>query len=396
MQQTKLKMIHIYHGMISMSKKKIVFLTGTRADFGKLKSLIAITQKSKKYDVHIFVTGMHMNEVYGSTVNEVIDSGFLNIFKYINHDTVENMDRTLARTIDGFSHYINQIKPDLIILHGDRVEAMAGAIVGSLNNILVAHIEGGEVSGTIDELIRHSISKMSHLHLVSNEEAKQRLTQLGELKESIFVLGSPDLDLMNSSSLPSLETVKRYYEINFLQYAIAMFHPVTTEFNSIKKQIKIFVDSLIESNENYILIYPNNDIGSKEIIEEYKRLSNNKKFKVYPSLKFEYFLTLLKNANYIIGNSSAGIREAPYYKIPTIDIGTRQRNRFSGESIFHSSCDLSSILKAIDLAKNLNIEHIESAFGDGNSDQMLMKILEDHSFWNTERQKIFQDLDWKN
>ncbi len=379
-----------------MTKKKIVFLTGTRADFGKLKSLISITQKSEKYDVHIFVTGMHMNSVYGSTVNEVIESGFKNIYKFINHDSIENMDRTLARTIDGFSHYIGQISPDLIILHGDRVEAMAGAIVGSLNNILVAHIEGGEVSGTIDELIRHSISKMSHLHLVSNDDAKQRLTQLGELEKSIYVLGSPDLDLMNSKYLPLLDDVKEYYEIDFPHYAVAMFHPVTTEYHMVKNQIKIFVDSLIESNENYVVIYPNNDMGTNEILEEYKRLEDNEKFRIYPSLKFEYFLTLLKNANHIIGNSSAGIREAPYYKVPTIDIGTRQRDRYTGKSIFHSQYDLSSILEAIEMSKKSKIDSVDAAFGNGNSDEMLMEILDDSSFWETARQKVFQDLDWKS
>jgi len=377
-----------------MIKKKIIFLTGTRADFGKLKSLISITQKSKKYEVHIFVTGMHMNSVYGSTVNEVIDSGFKNIFQFINHDSIENMDRTLARTIDGFSHYVNQIEPDLILLHGDRVEAMAGAIVGSLNNILVAHIEGGEISGTIDELIRHSISKMSHLHLVSNIEAKQRLIQLGELKKSIYILGSPDLDLMNSKKLPLLSVVKKYYDIKFSHYAIAMFHPVTTELDNIKDHVKIFVDSLIDSNENYIIIYPNNDIGSNEILAEYKRLEGNNKFKIYPSLKFEYFLILLKNAEFIIGNSSAGIREAPYYKTPTIDIGTRQRDRGSGKSIFHADYDADSIANTLRLSKIEKIEKTDQSFGAGDSDKMLIKILNNKELWNTSRQKIFQDLDW--
>ena len=379
-----------------MNKKKIVFLTGTRADFGKLKSLIAITQKSEKYEVHIFVTGMHMNAVYGSTVNEVVESGFKNIFKFINHDSVENMDRTLARTIDGFSHYIGQLAPDLIILHGDRVEAMAGSIVGSLNNILVAHIEGGELSGTIDELIRHSISKMSHLHLVSSNNAKQRLTQLGEIENSIYILGSPDLDLMNPDTLPLLRDVKKYYGIHFLHYAIAMFHPVTTEYDDVKQQIRCFVDALIESKENYVVIYPNNDLGSNEILEEYKRLDGNDNFKIYPSTKFEYFLTLLKNARFIIGNSSAGIREAPYYKIPTIDIGTRQRDRSSGEAIIHCDHDLNSILNAIKISENFKIENIELAFGNGNSDKMLMEILDNNSFWDTKRQKVFQDLDWEN
>ena len=184
--------------------KKIVFLTGTRADFGKLKSLMLISQKSEKFKVHIFVTGMHLNPLYGETVDEVIKAGFKNIYKFENHDSIDFMDRILANTVQGFSQYVAKINPDLIIVHGDRVEALAGAIVGSLNNILVAHIEGGEISGTIDESIRHSVSKMSHIHLVSNLEAKNRLIQLGEFKNSIFVLGSPDLDLMEEKNYQAL------------------------------------------------------------------------------------------------------------------------------------------------------------------------------------------------
>ena len=227
--------------------KKIVFLTGTRADFGKLKSLMSISQNSENFEVHLFVTGMHMNSLYGFTVDEIVKAGFKNIYKYINHESIEYMDRNLAKTIDGFSQYIAQISPDLIVVHGDRVEALAGAIVGSLNNILVAHIEGGEVSGTIDELIRHSVTKMSHIHLVANSEAKKRLIQLGEFEKSVFTLGSPDLDLMDEKSLPSLKKVKDYYDILFDDFAIAMFHPITTEYKDIKIYAKNFSQALIES-----------------------------------------------------------------------------------------------------------------------------------------------------
>ena len=233
-----------------MNRKRIVFLTGTRADFGKLKSLISITQQSKEYEVHLFVTGMHMNSQYGSTIDEIKKNGFDNIYPFINHDSIDNMDRTLAKTIDGFSHFIAEIKPDLVVVHGDRVEALAGAVTGSLNNILVAHIEGGEVSGTIDELIRHAVSKMSHVHLVANERAKKRLIQLGELSSSIFTIGSPDLDLMDPEKLPKLSDVKNYYNIEFDNFSIAMFHPVTTEFKSAQKNAKEFVNSLIDSDEN--------------------------------------------------------------------------------------------------------------------------------------------------
>jgi UDP-N-acetylglucosamine 2-epimerase (hydrolysing) len=377
--------------------KKIVFLTGTRADFGKLKSLMSISQNSKDFEVHLFVTGMHMNSLYGFTVDEIVKAGFKNIYKYINHDSIEYMDRTLAKTIDGFSQYIAQINPDLIVVHGDRVEALAGAIVGSLNNVLVAHIEGGEVSGTIDELIRHSVTKMSHIHLVANDEAKKRLIQLGEFDKSVFVLGSPDLDLMSESSLPDLEKVMDYYDISFNDYAIAMFHPITTEYKKIKSYAKNFVDSLVESDTNYILIYPNNDLGSKEILEEMERLASSDRIKIFPSLRFEYFLRLLKESQFIVGNSSAGIREAPYYNVPTIDIGTRQYNRAKLDTIFNCKYEKEDILETIKKVKEISkategIEKDKFHFGKGRSDKLFLKLLNSEEFWNIEHQKQFQEI----
>lgn len=377
--------------------KKIVFLTGTRADFGKLKSLMSISQNSKDFEVHLFVTGMHMNSLYGSTVDEIVKAGFKNIYKYINHDSIEYMDRTLAKTIDGFSQYIAHINPDLIVVHGDRVEALAGAIVGSLNNILVAHIEGGEVSGTIDELIRHSVTKMSHIHLVANNEAKKRLIQLGEFNKSVFVLGSPDLDLMNERSLPSLNKVMDYYDIPFDDFAIAMFHPITTEYGNIKSHAKNFVDALIESGTNYILIYPNNDLGSREILEEIGRLKDFDKFRVFSSLRFEYFLRFLRESKFIIGNSSAGIREAPYYNVPTVNIGTRQNNRAKLDSIFNCQYDKEAIKKSIKKVKEVkketeDLEKDKFHFGKGRSDKLFLKLLNSEDFWNIEHQKQFQEV----
>ncbi|MCL6415597.1 UDP-N-acetylglucosamine 2-epimerase [Aestuariirhabdus sp. Z084] len=375
-------------------KKKILFLTGTRADFGKLKSLISISQKSEDFEVHIFATGMHMNSKYGKTVDEIFKAGFANIYQYINHDAIENMDRTLAKTVDGFSHYISEIKPDLIVVHGDRVEALAGAIVGSLNNTLVAHIEGGEISGTIDELIRHAVTKMSHIHFVANESAKKRLIQLGEREDSIFVIGSPDLDLMNPSTLPRLDVVKGHYNIDFNSYAISMFHPVTTEYSSIREHASSFVQALIDSDKNYVLIYPNNDLGSIEILDEYKKLEGNSRFKVYPSLRFEYFLTLLKGADFIIGNSSAGVREAPYYDVPTIDVGSRQNNRVSLDSIIHCNYDVDEILNSIQEASVLDVKEDagQHCFGQGKSDVLFMGLLCSDELWSISHQKQFQEI----
>lgn len=375
-----------------MKKKTLIFLTGTRADFGKIKSLIKITQDSALFDVHIFVTGMHMMSKYGRTIEEIEKSGFHNIYPFMNNDGIDYMDRSLANTISGFSRYITEIRPDLIIVHGDRIEAMAGAITGSLNNILVAHIEGGEVSGTIDELIRHAVSKLSHIHFVCNSQAKSRLIQMGENEKCIFEIGSPDLDIMCSDTLPQLDSVKKHYDIDFEHYAILMFHPVTTEIDKLPMQVKILVDTVLNSNLQYIVVYPNNDLGSDIILNEYKRFDNNKKIKVFPSLRFEYFLVLLKHAQFIIGNSSAGIREAPYYQVPTINIGSRQQNRVDRSVINTIDFDESVILDVINTSVTRSQKKIKVDFGTGNSDKKFYSILQDKAFWTISNQKVFQDL----
>lgn len=370
--------------------RKLVFLTGTRADFGKIKALIHAIEGHEEFESYIFVTGMHMMHEYGYTLIEVERCGFKNVATFKNHTDEASMDLTLAKTINGFSEYIKSIKPDLIVVHGDRVEALAGAIVGSLNNILVAHIEGGEISGTIDELIRHSVSKLSHIHYTSNEEAKKRLMQMGELEHSIFTIGSPDVDIMFSDNLPDITEVKSYYGIEFENYAVAMFHPVTTEIELIEKKAHKFVDALIESNRNYVVIYPNNDLGSKYILKSYKKLEKNKRFKVYPSIRFEYFLTLLKESDFIIGNSSAGVREAPYYGIPTINVGNRQLNRVNSKKIINVPCETSEILKVFDQLGSATHEKNDS-FGTGNSAELFVKTLQSAKLWSINHQKQFQN-----
>ena len=370
--------------------KKIAFLTGTRADFGKIKSLIQILQNNVQLEPHIFVTGMHMMEKYGLTLIEVQNCGFKNISTFENYTDESTMDLTLAKTIEGFSSYVKNLNPDLIIVHGDRVEAMAGAIVGSLNNILVAHIEGGELSGTIDELIRHSVSKLSHVHFVSNKSAKKRLIQMGELPESIYKIGSPDIDIMFSDNLPDLKEVKSYYDIPFDNYAVVMFHPVTTEIDKMKAYASNFVEALKKSQSNYVVIFPNNDLGSKFIIDFYEELTNNDSFKVFPSIRFEYFLTLLKSADFIIGNSSAGIREAPYYGIPTINIGTRQENRALHSHIINVGYGTDEILNAVN--SDLTKTSVDAkSFGSGNSAELFLNSLSSKEFWELNHQKQFRD-----
>lgn len=374
-----------------MELKKIVFLTGTRADFGKLKSLIEITNSDPNYEVMLFVTGMHLQLKYGNTVDEIVKSGYPNIYRFINHTSEKSMDQNLAKTIQGFSDFVRENRPNLIVIHGDRVEALAGAIVGSLNNILVAHVEGGEVSGTIDELIRHAVSKMSHTHFVSNAKAKKRLIQMGELDDSIFEIGSPDVDAMLSTNLPSIDVVRSRYDIQFEDYGIVLFHPVTTESEHMRAYSTFLVNALLQSKRDFVVIYPNNDFGSSDILKEYERLLGNPRFKIFPSVRFEYFLVLLKYAKCIIGNSSAGIREAPYYGLATVNIGTRQQNRALHQDILNAEYDEKDILFKINTAFALKFKPV-SLFGEGKSDVLFKEAISLPSFWSISKQKQFKDL----
>ncbi|RKS89660.1 UDP-N-acetylglucosamine 2-epimerase (hydrolysing) [Flavobacterium limicola] len=375
--------------------KKIVFLTGTRADFGKIKSLITILEDQDDFEVFVFVTGMHLQETYGYTLIEIERCHFKNVSTFENHTHETTMDLTLAKTIEGLSSYCKGVSPDLIVVHGDRVETLAGAIVGSLNNILVAHIEGGELSGTVDELIRHSVSKLSHIHFVSNADAAKRLLQMGEVQESIFTIGSPDVDVMFSDSLPELAVAKRYYQIDFDVFAIVMFHPVTTEIDQMEQHAIQFVTALLEDNHNYVVVYPNNDLGSRLVLSAYEQLKGNSRFRIIPSLRFEYFLTLLKNAQFIIGNSSAGIREAPYYEIPIINIGTRQQNRSVDAAIINVDYNKESIVTALRSIETNKIKHVNPDFGIGNSAHLFLDSLKKSDIWNLNHQKQFRDFNDK-
>jgi UDP-N-acetylglucosamine 2-epimerase (hydrolysing) len=371
--------------------KKILFLTGTRADFGKIKSLISILEDQPEFEVYVAVTGMHLQEEYGYTLLEIQRCGYKNIHTFQNHTHETTMDLTLAKTIEGLSAYVKIANPDLILVHGDRLETLAGAIVGSLNNILVAHIEGGEISGTVDELIRHSVSKLSHIHFVSNSEAAKRLKQMGEIKDSIFTIGSPDIDIMFSDKLPELEVAKAYYQIDFDDFAIVMFHPVTTEISAMEEYATHFVNALLADTHNYVVVFPNNDLGSKTILKAYERLKGNPRFRVFPSLRFEYFLTLLKNSQFIIGNSSAGIREAPYYGIPIINIGTRQQNRAVHADIINVDYSEKNISKALKTIDAHQVQQTAADFGQGNSAELFLECIQQKEFWQMNHQKQFRD-----
>ncbi|MHB1089896.1 MAG: UDP-N-acetylglucosamine 2-epimerase, partial [Ilumatobacteraceae bacterium] len=226
-----------------------------------------------------------------------------------------------------------------------------------------------------------------------NNDARTRLIQLGEQPDSIHVIGSPDIDIMLSPTLPDLETVKQRYDINFDSYIVAIFHPVTTDQTASKAAAKQFVDALLASGKNFVVIHPNNDTGYENILNEYSRFDQDpSRFRCFESLRFEYFLTLLRNATAIVGNSSAGIREAPFYGIPTIDIGSRQRGRHEDENILAVPPEKSAILNALLQAETIPHAPSQSTFGDGQSAQRFAELLNTDVLFSTPIDKTFVDL----
>lgn len=220
---------------------------------------------------------------------------------------------------------------------------------------------------------------------------------MGERKEHIFVIGSPDLDLMTSKNLPRLEAVKRRYQIPSKMYGIVVFHPVTTEIEDLSRQTNILVDALIESKAKYVVVFPNNDTGSEIILEIYKRkILDNPNFRVFPSIRFEYFLTLLKNARCLVGNSSAGIREAPFYGVPSINVGSRQNGRAEKNipSVLHLDFSKKDLVNALSqYTANEFRYRPNTQFGNGNSARKFLEICRKPSFWDIKIQKQFLDLE---
>jgi len=370
-------------------KKKIFFVTASRADFGKLKSLIKITKKNSNFKVYIIITGMHMIPLYGNTFKEIQKFFRYNLIKFKNQNKGDKLEVVLNKTIKNFSRIVKKNRPDLIILHGDRIETLACALVGSLNHILTGHIEGGELSGTIDDTIRHAVTKLCHIHFVGNDEAKKRIFKMGEHSNKIFNIGSPDMDIIFKKKRINIDYVKRRYGIKFKKFAILIWHSVTSELKDLEKNTKRLIKFINTLDINFIVIYPNNDPGSSIIINCYKKNLLKQKTKLFKSLRFENFITLLKNSEFIVGNSSCAIYEAPALGIPSINIGTRQKNRLNKNSIKNID-DLANLdLKEIIIFLNSYKKEKISYFGKGNTDKKFIKILKSKNLWNTSVQKYF-------
>ncbi|MEL6682668.1 MAG: UDP-N-acetylglucosamine 2-epimerase [Pseudomonadota bacterium] len=369
--------------------KSLLFVTGTRADFGKLEPLASVSRDAG-FGVTFFVTGMHMLRRYGLTKLEVHRTTGVRVHEFLNQRADDPQDIVLAKTVTGFSDFIQEERPDLVIIHGDRVEAMACALVCATNYIRCAHIEGGEVSGTIDEIYRHCNSKLASHHFVSSADAAQRVMALGEAKETVHAIGSPELDFHAGPSGVSIDQVKTRYDLPFEDFGICVFHPVTSETATLGAQATALFETLDASGKNFVVIAPNNDPGSSDIFAAIDRLPKDR-FRVIPSMRFAHFSELMKNACVMVGNSSAGVREAPFIGLPSLDIGTRQTNRAKAKSVFFATADETDKLKAFLNTQWGTSYARDDAFGGGSAAERFLAVLQDDTFWQGSLQKTFHD-----
>jgi UDP-N-acetylglucosamine 2-epimerase (hydrolysing) len=370
-------------------RRRVVFLTGTRADFGKMQPL-AEAAAASGFDVAYFVTGMHMLRRYGDTRLEVRQQACGDVYEFVNQSPGDAHDAVLTTTMNGFADWIAEYPADLVVIHGDRIEALAVALVCAMEYIPCAHVEGGEVSGTIDELYRHCNSKLCRYHFVSSEAAARRVQSLGEHPDDTFVIGSPELDIHGAPPPVDLDEVRRHYGIEFPEYGIAIFHAVTSERETIRMQAESLFSALASSGRKYVVISPNNDPGSDAIVDVISELPADR-FRVIPSMRFAYFSVLMRHASAIVGNSSLGVREAPFLGVPSLNVGTRQQNRSSAPSIVHvEATDTDAIQRFLN--ESWGARHPTSpAFGDGDAGSRFVKIISDETFWVRPKQKSFYD-----
>ena len=337
-------------------KKKIYVITGSRADYGLMQNLINKFHKDKNIDLKIFATGMHLSPEYGNTYKEILNDGFKieKKIKILNcSDTPIAISKSTGLGVMGFGKIFNSYKPDLLIVLGDRYEIMAAVMAANFHHIPVAHIGGGDTTlGAVDEWIRHSITKMSWLHFVSNSSSKKRVIQLGEDPSRVFNIGSLGVDRLRNTSLLSRKLIEKKMKFKFNKKNLLItYHPVTLEKNTSESQFKEILSAVSKLKDTKLIFtYPNSDTYGRIIIRMINKFISSKK---YDSIKFSSmghtnYLSVLKNVDCILGNSSSGLIEAPSLKIPTINIGDRQEGRLKASSVIDTEPKRNLILKSIE------------------------------------------------
>lgn len=366
-----------------MFKRKVLLITERRADYSRFKPIINLIKKSKNLDYDLIVTGSHLLKKHGSTINEIkkdnirINYKIKSFSEMQNINDAESMILALGAIFVKISKIIKKSKPDIILTGFDIGANFALTVSGAHLNIPIAHIQGGEVTGSIDESLRHAMSKFSNYHLVANSDAKQRLIKMGEKKENIFVVGCPSLDaLFLEKKIEASEILKKFRIDVKKDFIIIIQHPVTSEDKDSGRQILETIKAVKKSLLPALFVLPNNDSGHDKIIKKIKK----SKIRWTETLSLSEYSFLLRHAKILIGNSSSGIHEAASFKLPVINIGTRQNGRLKPKNVINASYDRKDIYNKIKFCMSNKkylkiIKFLKNPYGDGKSSLRIVKIL---------------------
>ncbi|CAK4070503.1 UDP-N-acetylglucosamine 2-epimerase [Vibrio sp. 16] len=386
---------------MTQTHKKVAVFTGTRAEYGLLFWLLKDIQSDPDLTLQLLVSGMHLSPEFGDTYKQIEKDGF-NIDEKIeillSSDSAVGTAKSMGLGVLGFADALSRLAPDVLVILGDRFEALAAAQTAMILRIPIVHLHGGEITeGAYDDAIRHAITKLSYLHGTSTEEYRQRVIQLGESPERVKNIGAIGLDHLKRASF--MDTQELSESLNFSidkPYFLVTYHPVTLGEEAPEESFQALLDALDTfPDHQVILTYPNADDGGRRIIpilEEYAR-SNPERVLAIPSLGQVRYLSAVKHAAAVIGNSSSGIIEVPAFDVPTVNIGSRQKGRLAAKSVLNADATKESISNAISLAVSRKYkaedENIANPYGQGDSSKQVIEMIKGLDF---EPCKSFYDV----
>jgi GDP/UDP-N,N'-diacetylbacillosamine 2-epimerase (hydrolysing) len=362
--------------------RKIAVITGTRADYGIYRSVLAHLSADKKVDLSLIVVGMHLSPEFGCTIDEIKKDGYsvdLKIDILHSDDSRASMAESLGEVISKVSIGLTKLAPDILVVLGDRGEMLAGAVAATYLGIPVAHIHGGEVSGNVDDVVRHAITKLSHIHFPATDESAQRIIKMGEASWRVHVVGAPGLDSILNNSMPNGVEVANKYGLDLAKPLILMVqHSVVAEVKDAGNQIFETLEAVKELGYQTVIVYPNADAGGRSMIQMIKKYAGCPFIKAFVSLPREDYLGLMNIATVMIGNSSSGIIEAPSFGLPVINIGTRQMGRQRANNVIDVGYNKEQIIREVQkIIKQPNKHKVatKGLYGDGKAGQRIAKIL---------------------
>ena len=364
--------------------RKIAVITGTRAEYGILKPVLNAIKEHPNLELSLIVIGMHLLEESGCTIKDIEKDGFkieAKIEGLYNEDSGACMAKSVGQGIIKLSEVLDKIKPDILLLLGDRGEMLAGAVAAIYMNIPLAHIHGGEVSGNVDESIRHAITKLAHIHFCATKESAERIIKMGEKPSNVFVIGAPGLDtILNTNLVEPSELAKKYNLDLSKPLLLVMQHPVTVEVEDASHQIRETLEAIYDLKYQTILIYPNADAGGRKMIEVIKEYEKYSFIKTFKSISHQDYISLMKIASVMIGNSSSGIIEAPSLGLSVVNIGSRQKGRQRAENVIDVDYNKEKIKDAIKKALydekfKKKARSCRNPYGNGRASLRIVEIL---------------------